>query len=172
MPKPLLLVDVDGVLNVFGFGIEGYPSGAINPAPEFEKVFAAQGYTISFPLGLTGRMAKLNEAFECVWATIWEDQANKLIAPELGVGYEWPVIKFQGWGRQYTWKLPDVREWCEENARGRRVAWVDDDLHSDAEEWAEERDRAGEPTVLVSTNYQKGLTDRLTLELLEWAING
>ena len=165
MDKPLLLVDVDGVLNVFGFSWEGYEE----PDSELEKVFEAMGWTIRFPTGTAQRMARLSEAFDCVWATTWEERANDLIAPHLGVGADWPVIKFKGWARHPTWKLPDVRKWCEDNARGRRVAWLDDDLHGDAEEWAAKRTEGGEPTVLVSTHNEKGLTDRLTRELMEWA---
>ena len=109
LDKPLLLVDVDGVLNVFGFSWEGYEE----PDSELEKVFEAMGWTIRFPTGTAQRMARLNEAFDCVWATTWEERANDLIAPHLGVGADWPVIKFKGWARHPTWKLPDVREWCQ-----------------------------------------------------------
>lgn len=162
--KPILLVDIDGVLNVFGWSWDGYEP----PTTGLEDVFEAKGYKIRFPTGLKERMAKLNDAFECVWATTWEDEARAHIAPKLGFGFGWDVIHFGSHPRQTTWKLPDVEAWCDKNAEDRRVAWVDDDLHGDAADWA--RDRGN--TLLVSTAHETGLTQPLTTMLLSWAGQG
>lgn len=64
-----------------------------------------------------------------------------------------------------TWKLRQVRAWCEEHAAGRRVAWLDDDLGEDAEEWA--AGRLG--TLLVRTEEAEGLTEEQTALLPSWA---
>jgi len=165
MVKPLLLVDVDGVINVFdivAFHLENEQDDSI----EFEKEFDANGFRIRVPTGIHDRFISLQEHFECVWATTWEDDAPKLLSPTIGFGLEWPIIKF--WtGRvanHRTWKLPSIKSWCEDNADGRRVAWIDDDLHEDAERWAIERG----DTILISTHHRKGFTQSLFNKLMEW----
>lgn len=164
--KPILLVDVDGFLNVFGRSWDGQDE----PNTELEKVFTAERYTIRFPTGLTERMQALASSFDCVWATTWASKAKSKIAPQLGMGFTWPVIHFTNTQDHSTWKLPDVREWVERNAEGRRVAWGDDDLMWDAEAWARDRTEAGTPTILIQTNPEEGLTQRQTDNALDWAL--
>lgn len=150
--KPLLLVDVDGVLNAFGTWAD--PSVSVKTEMRFEANGAssrerASGqhryYTINVPVGTTKRLNYLTTLFECVWATTWEHLAGTELSPMLGVGADWPVIEVMK-GRDspqlpngrwsQTWKLPEVWRWCEENAGDRKVAWIDDDLSEDAMDWA------------------------------------
>ena len=80
--RPVLLVDVDGVINVPGRG-EG------NQRDEgFDSVFRAEGYKIRVPRGLCGRFWRLQEAFDCVWNTTWERDAPLSLAPRLGFGHQ------------------------------------------------------------------------------------
>jgi hypothetical protein len=65
--------------------------------------------------------------FELVWATTWEDEANLVLAPLLGL----PDLPFIAWSSPRTrpadgvfWKTAQVVEW----ARGRAFAWVDDEI--------------------------------------------
>jgi hypothetical protein len=112
------------------------------------------------------RFARLQTAFECTWATTWEGDAPTLLARQLGFGSDWPVVYFRmGSITDGTWKLRQIKVWCEEHASGRRVAWVDDDLGPDAEEWASKRPG----TLLVRTVEADGLTGEQTEFLLAWA---
>jgi len=157
--KPYLLVDVDGVLNSLGNN-------------DIEHTFKIDGYIIEFPRNTRRFMKKLDELYDCIWATTWEQDAARFIAPELGVGQKWPVIRFWGgtdypWGT--TWKLPGVQSWIEdldkEGSFRVPIAWLDDDINQDAIDWAKERG----DTLLVTTDPVKGLTIKEYDELVRWA---
>ncbi len=62
-----------------------------------------------------------------------------------------PVIEFDRDSQDETWKLNDVRHFVGD----RPFAWIDDDLWSDALDWAEER---SSPTLLVRVAPHRGLT--------------
>ena len=156
-PRPILLVDFDGVINVVGPGA---------PNRKFEAEFRREGHKIRVPVGMAQRFARLEAAFECVWGTTWEDDAP-ILGRRIGFGAGWPVISFYASGaRRGTWKLSDVRRWCEANAAGRPVAWIDDDLWPDAYDWAIARGQ----TLILRTLPEEGLTDAQTEELLAWAV--
>ena len=143
---PLLPVDFDGVINVVGKGAG---------SQKLERNFEVQGYRIHVPVGTAGRFARLETAFDCVWATTWGQDAP-ILGRHLGFGSTWLVI-FIGAGGLLarTGKLPEVRGWCEANAVGRPLAWVNDDLWPDASDWATGRGR----TFLLRTLPEEGLTD-------------
>ena len=154
--RPLLLVDLDGVINVVGRGAG---------SRELEADFKREGHRMRVPVGMAGRFARLEEVFECVWATTWGEDAP-ILGRFFKFGATWPSI-FIGAGSQpaRTGKLPDVRGWCEANAVGRPVAWVDDDLWPDAYDWSVARGR----TLILRTLPEEGLTDAQTDQLLAWA---
>lgn len=108
--RPLLLLDVDGVL---------LPA---RPAPGFDRW-----------VGETLRA--LAERFELVWATAWEHRANTLLAPRYGLD-TLPVIELGSPAGGATYKLASVIEAVGDSA----LAWVDDDLNDDAFAWAESRE--------------------------------
>lgn len=147
MEKPILLVDVDGVLNAFGFSRIHYP--------EFEDVWDHGAFRIHVPAGTRDRMQRLAEVYDLVWATAWEDKAAPEWGPRLGVMGDSPHIAWRyGSVMDQTWKLRDVEAWCEANAGDRPVAWIDDDLHEDASRWAKKHGYH-----LVRTNPTHGMTD-------------
>ena len=67
--KPLLFLDVDGVISLFGFS----PTSAELPGP-FHWV---DGVAHCIPPDVGPRVARLYERFEVVWATGWEEKANE-----------------------------------------------------------------------------------------------
>ena len=151
--KPLLLVDIDGVVNAVG---------RRTPKIELEREFKRDGHKIRVPVGTADRFARLDAAFDCVWATTWEDEAP-IIGRHLGFGTTWRVIAFPTRGSDTeTWKLADVAAWCEKHARGRPVAWIDDDLGGDVDQWAIHRGR----TLIIRPCPEVGLTEALTEDLL------
>jgi hypothetical protein len=178
--KPLLLIDVDGVINIFT---------STTPHVEWEHEFlhvneGVSGGTdwIRIPLGMSARFAKLAEHYELIWATGWLDRAHNCFAPKLGLE-QWDHIDVSSgfihasWSRDagernaqaLSWKLEPVSEWIEQNAQGRHVAWIDDDLYADAFAWAEERDRNHAPTLLMKTDCPVGLLDHHVDKLVMWA---
>ena len=158
---PLLLVDVDGVLNA----VVGFPLGRRKDTTSpnaFEAEFVACNFPIRVPAGTRERIGTLETLFDCIWATAWEGRARSDLAPLLGFGADWPVIRFEDeFPDSGTWKLPAVQRFAErpEN-RSRPLAWVDDDLEADALEWAARRTRSGPPTIMICPDADVGLTSR------------
>jgi hypothetical protein len=156
--RPLLLVDVDGVISLFGF-----PSHA-RPAGRFEMVDGIAHF-ISATAGEHLRL--LADAFEPVWCTGWEEKANEYLPHALGFDGPWPYLSFEraagpGVSTQGHWKLDAI----DAHGRTRPLAWIDDAHGSACETWAAAR-RA--PTLLVTTEQAVGLTDAHVAELLAWA---
>lgn len=169
LPRPALLVDVDGVLNA----VVGTPFGARKEElakAVFEDVFTAQNLPIRVPVGTRDRILNLETLFDCVWATSWEERARSHLAPRFGFGADWPFIVFHDdFPDSGTWKLPAVQRFAElaEN-RGRALAWIDDDLEPDALEWAAWRSREGTPTMMLRPDADVGFTERHYGKLLSF----
>jgi hypothetical protein len=151
--KPILAVDVDGVISLFGF--EQTPDQC-----RFEMVDGMM-HCISLRAGL--RLQRLAEHYDLVWATGWEDKANFYLPRLLGIG-ELPYLSFDGAARfgSAHWKLGPLEEHC----RGRSLAWLDDNLDESCYEWARGRP---EPTLLMPTRSEHGLQETETEALLAWA---
>lgn len=165
--RPVLLVDVDGVLNCFGsLWSEEYE------AEHFEPVrLAYDRYSIRCRKGLIGRLELLASAFTMTWATAWSENAHPFFGPWLNLGEPWPHLTWTAsWvGEGTTWKLPDVKKYVAEHHPSTPVAWIDDDLQVDAYEWATQRTRDGNPTLLVRTNPCDGLEREHVDVLLHFA---
>lgn len=154
MTKPLLLVDVDGVLNVF------YASHR----QDLEEHTALK-YTIYTSPKFGEWLLSLTDLYDLVWATTWEDDANKWISPLVGLPSDLPVIhmgskNFDNFG---TWKLPNIQKYVGEY---QAFAWLDDDLWEDADNWVKSREGKG---LLIRVNPMTGLTERHIEMLREWA---
>jgi hypothetical protein len=150
---PLFLLDVDGVLNPFA--APGCP-----PGYQEHELFAGED-----PVRLCAAhgpwLRELAASFELVWATAWEDEANRLLAPLLRLP-ELPVIAFLPTPFGDPDKLPAVAKF----AGGRPLAWVDDALSPEAHRWAASRPV---PTLLLSADPAEGLTRPLIDRALRWA---
>ena len=147
--RPMLLLDIDGVLSPFG---AGPPPGFNREAfGECEVVWSARHREW---------LAALSSLFELVWATTWEHSANGAMSPVLGLG-QLPVIEFDR-GSGDTWKLASVQEFVADQP----MAWIDDDLYLDAFTWAREREA---PTLLIRTSSSVGMTGDHFEQLLAFA---
>jgi hypothetical protein len=152
--KPVLAVDIDGVLSLFGFEGEPRVEGA-----EMELIDGAL-HCISMAAG--ERLRRLADQFDPVWATGWESGGERM-AQLLGLP-PWPALSFKGAARfgSADWKLEPLDRF----ANGRPLAWIDDSLDAACYEWARER---REPTLLVEAEPDLGLQEVHVEALLGWA---
>ncbi len=153
MSQPVLAVDIDGVISLFGF--DEPPAEA-----RFELV---DGIMHCISLRAGERLRRLADHFELIWASGWEDKANYYLPTTLGLP-ELPHLSFGPDARFGTahWKLGPLEAYC----RGRAMAWLDDNLDESCYEWARARP---EPTLLVPTESQRGLGEVETEALIAWA---
>jgi HAD domain in Swiss Army Knife RNA repair proteins len=152
---PVLFVDVDGVISVFGF-----PHGAPPPG----RMHSVEGIPHCIGNGCGERLLRLAERFELVWATGWEERANEHLPHLLGLPSHLPTLRFREtpiWGEAH-WKLSEIAAY----ASSRPAAWIDDSFDESCFLWAESR---REPTLLVQTDPAVGMTDEHVDELLDWA---
>lgn len=156
--RPLLLVDVDGVISLFGSARDAVPPG---------RWALVEGIAHLLSATAGEHLRQLGGHFEIVWCTGWEERAGEHLPGLLGLPGRYPHLSFErnpGRARAH-WKLDAI----EAHAGARPLAWIDD-AHDDAcREWARERDRDGAPTLLVTTEPAIGLTADQVLRLLDWA---
>lgn len=156
--KPVLLVDVDGVISLFGFAHDARPAG------RFETVDGIAHF-LSATAG--EHLRRLSANFEPVWCTGWEEKANEYLPHALGLDGPWPFLSFDrdvgglGGGRGH-WKLDAIDAYAGE----RPLAWIDDAHGPACDAWATARDA---PTLLVTTVPAVGMTEREVARLAGWA---
>ncbi len=148
--RPLLLLDVDGVLNPLG----------VREAPGFTP-HRVGGMRVLLSTNHGRWLRELADAFDLAWATSWERDAD-LIAERIGIPRGLPAIEFTDQS-EWTVKLPDVVRYVGDRA----VAWVDDQLGPEVRAWAESR---AVPTLLVETDSRVGLTSAHIERLRTWAL--
>jgi hypothetical protein len=156
MTKPALLVDVDGVISLFGFAQDRRPAGS------FHWVNGVLHYISG---GAGERLRRLSERFELVWATGWEETANEYLPRLLDLPGELPCLRFDDnpiFGSAH-WKLGAIDRFA---APQRPLAWIDDSLDHGCHAWAHARPG---PTLLVQTESDKGIQDEHVNNLLAWA---
>ena len=156
--QPLLAVDVDGVISLFG-----YDQPTESAPGEFHLVDGML-HCISMPTG--PRLNRLAETYELIWASGWEDRANDYLPAILGVP-SLPHLSFDGEARFGTahWKLAAIEAYAGE----RPLAWIDDNFDTSCYEWAEGR---AAPTLLVPTDPGIGLEEGHVAALEAWAADG
>ena len=157
LEKPLLFVDVDGVISLFGF-----PSTLEEAPGQFHWV---DGIAHCIPPDAGDRLVRLAESFELVWATGWEHRANEHLPFILKLPFrELPCLTFGGravFGSS-DWKLDALSAY----AGDRSAAWIDDNIDEASHDWARRRNA---PTLLVQTRPDTGMTDAHVGLLLDWA---
>jgi hypothetical protein len=153
--RPVLFLDVDGVISLFGFQPTGPPPGTFH---SIDGILHCIGNDVA------ARLARLASTYELVWATGWEEKANEYLVHILDLPEDLPVLTFDGravFGSSH-WKLEAIDHY----ARRRPAAWIDDTLDERAEKWAAKRHA---PTLLVRTESALGITEEHVELLLRWA---
>lgn len=153
LDRPLLAVDIDGVVSLFGF----------EDRPADSQVQLVDGVPHCISLAVGNRLRRLAGSFELVWASGWEEKANFYLPQLLGLP-ELPHVSFDVAARSGAahWKLTGMETFC----GGRAIAWVDDNFDQSCYEWAERRPA---PTLLVPTEPQLGLEEGHVAALESWA---
>jgi hypothetical protein len=155
--KPLLLIDVDGVLSLWGFDPNRRPDG----------IFTSVEGIVHFLSEQAGRhLLALLSDYEPVWCTGWEEKANEHLPQALGLG-PFPYLSFDAHTEAATttpghWKLGAIDAY----AGDRPLAWIDDALNDACRAWARAREA---PTLLVETEPATGLVETHAERLREWA---
>jgi hypothetical protein len=154
--RPLLLVDVDGVVSLFGFD-------HTSPPPGFPVAVDGTPHWLSSGAG--ARLVRLTRTFECVWCSGWEERAEEHLPYLLRLPGGWEHLHFDLPREEITihWKVAAIETFA---APDRPLAWIDDDHDERCHAWAAARPG---PTLLVSTDPAVGLTDAQTSELEAWA---
>jgi hypothetical protein len=152
------MVDIDGVLSLFGFPAHDPPEGcwhSIDGIPHFLSAAAARHLLALAPL------------FELVWCSGWEEKADEYLPSLLGLPRGLPHLSFEretgaGESMHGHWKLQAI----DAHAQERPLAWIDDCIDDACHAWAAARSA---PTLLVQTSAAQGLTDRGATQLRAWA---
>ena len=152
--KPVLLVDIDGVISLFGFDLDVRPPGDWHVVEGIAHFLSSSAST---------HLQRLARWFDPVWCSGWEERADEHLPALLGVP-RLPHLSFdRNPGRANGhWKLTAI----EKHAGDRPLAWVDDALDERCDEWAAGRPA---PTLLMRTDPAVGLTDDGVEELVRWA---
>jgi hypothetical protein len=165
--RPLLMVDIDGVISLFGgrqLGAGWQQQGA--PAegqPIVGSLHSIDGTLHYLSSTAAAHLLALVSVFDLVWASGWEERANEHLPHLLGLPAELPFLRFsRAVGRSHAhWKLEAIDAYAGE----RPLAWVDDALDDACREWARTRTA---PTLLVQTEPERGLTEREAARLELW----
>ncbi|MFB8245719.1 hypothetical protein ACFC5X_11805 [Streptomyces sp. NPDC055952] len=134
MNRPLLFLDVDGPLNPYAAEPEKRPDGYTtlrvprgDASDEEGRGLSRRRRPLRIWLNPQHGRHLLRLGFELCWATTWMDEANRWIAPVLGL----PDLPFVDFGAVLLQERPDGVHWktapLVEHARGRPFAWVDDE---------------------------------------------
>ncbi len=191
--RPLLMVDIDGVISLFGGGglpgvgggglpgvggggLPGVGGGGLpgvggrigNGAPADGIFQSIEGIPHFLSSTAAAHLLALAADFDLVWASGWEEKAEEYLPRLLGLPAGLPFLRFersQGAGRSIDghWKLDAIDIF----AGSRPLAWIDDAFDESCHAWAEARPA---PTLLVQTEPTCGLTSTEAQRLTGWAI--
>ncbi|MBN1093311.1 hypothetical protein JKP75_12530 [Blastococcus sp. TML/M2B] len=169
-PPPVLLLDVDGVLNAVRHDLPvGWRRGRFN------------GYVLSWDPSVVARLRALHESgrVELQWLTTWTELADELLAGPLGLprglrthgrdalptGFGGTLGGVAGW-----WKLTAAQAVAAAEP-GRRIVWIDDDLADQADDASAWISGHGQ-VLVVAPAYSTGLTHAELDRVERWLADG
>jgi hypothetical protein len=155
MNRPLLLIDIDGVISLFGFDLGDPPEGSF---------INVDGITHFLSATAGEQLLALAADFELAWCSGWEEKADEYLPLALGLPAGLAHVQLERAGNDdgRHWKLAAIDRF----AGHRALAWIDDGHDPSCAAWAAAR---GGPTLLVTTDPASGLTEDHTASLRAWA---
>ncbi len=161
--RPLLMVDIDGVISLFGVA----PGDLRDPRSAEGSFHSIEGIPHFLSSTAASHLLLLCTMYDLVWASGWEERADEHLPHLLGLPRGLPFLRFSVGVRgtrsaNAHWKVEAIDAF----AGSRPLAWVDDSLDRACHAWAEARPA---PTLLVQTAPELGLTLREAQRLEEWA---
>ncbi|GGK89741.1 hypothetical protein Sme01_50090 [Sphaerisporangium melleum] len=157
--RPLVLLDVDGVLN---------PARRATPRlRRYECVLSGQAYTVLLNALHGAKLTELarDTGAELAWATTWEHHANEHIAPRLGLP-DLPVIEVNGDPGSRAGEHFKTRH-VAEYVTGRPFVWFDDSLGPCDWQYLKDHPAVGD-FLLVEVDPRTGLTDAHLARARDW----
>jgi hypothetical protein len=151
--RPLLFVDIDGVISLFGFPPHRRPAGSwldVGGIPHLISATAAE------------HLQRLGDVFELVWCSGWEEKADEHLAHLFHLPARPPFLTFSAAPGSAHWKLDSI----ERHAGDRPLAWIDDTFDDSCRTWAAARPA---PTLLVATDAAVGMELAHVVALERWA---
>jgi hypothetical protein len=152
--RPLLLIDVDGVISLFSFDPNHPPAG------DFQFVDGIP-HLISATAG--DHLRAVSGAYDLAWCTGWEEKADEYLPHVLGLPAPIPHVELAPDETSGHWKLAAIDRYA---GPDRALAWLDDGHNEACREWAAARRG---PTLLLGTDPAVGITEAHVAELLAWA---
>jgi hypothetical protein len=155
--KPLLFVDIDGVLSLWGFRMDEWPTdGAWHQIDGISHFLSSRA---------ARHLQALCARYDPVWCSGWEEKADEHL-PHLLDLPRFPHLSFErNPGRRHAhWKLAAIESYAE----NRSLAWIDDAFNAACFDWAQRRSA---PTLLVETKPDTGLDDAAAATLESWALS-
>ena len=151
--KPLLFVDIDGVISLFGVPMDRHPAGSWLNVDGVLHLISATA---------SEHLLRLARTFDLVWCSGWEDKADEHLVHALHLPARPPFLTFSGAPSTAHWKLDTVAA----HAGERPAAWIDDAFDDECRAWAAGRTA---PTLLVATDPAVGLAAAHVELMEEWA---
>jgi hypothetical protein len=155
--RPLLLVDIDGVLSLFAPPMRPGASPAERVVLGDGTWHQVEGIAHLLSPAAAAHLLALRSWFDLVWCSGWEERANDHLPHLLGLPVL-PTLRFDrdvggSVAPRAHWKLAAIDAYA---GPDRPLAWVDDALDDACREWAAARPG---PTLLVGTAPHTGLTE-------------
>lgn len=159
--QPILFLDVDGPLNLWGRA----GRRILNPLLRAHLVHLQpdDSFNVNVVLSrlLGPRLRELGKYFEVRWATSWNEWANQHLSPLLGISKNLPWVRCPNGDPRA--KFPEVMA----AAGNTSFAWVDDYLTEEVARQTRKKLRSPQCALLVSPHIMCGI-DREVTHLLKW----
>ncbi|MBK9714391.1 MAG: hypothetical protein IPO81_24240 [Kouleothrix sp.] len=152
--RPALLLDVDGVINVFQCSL----ARETRVAPHLPAIRLLPG--------LADWLAALDQAYYLIWCSLWGELLAIDAATAWGLAPRPLIEPAPGESLRPDWKARAVARALDPWPGA--VAWVEDGFTPEAHAWAAGRLARGRRTWLVDV-AETGLNAEITKYLLEWA---